>query len=150
MKIIVRVDNNIDNDIVILCKEKNSFVKNIENYANSLNIIKIPFYKREQEYYMDLNKIIFFETDINNISAHTINDVYSIKYKLYELEDILPNNFIRVSKSSIVNINNIYSIKRNITSSSIIEFNNTYKKIYVSRFYYKNLKERLGNKNEKI
>jgi len=151
MKVIVRVDNNIDDDnVIILCKENNDFIKSIKDYANNLNVIKIPFYKRDQEYYIDLNEIIFFETDINNISAHTINDVYNIKYKLYELEQILPNNFIRVSKSSIVNVNNIYSIKRNITSSSIIEFNNTYKKIYVSRFYYKNLKERLGKKNEKI
>ena len=140
MSIVFRMDNNIDDDIVILYKKKNDVVDNLEKYCNN---IKMIFYKREQEYYLDLNEIIFFETDINNISAHTINDVYNIKYKLYELEQMLPNNFVRVAKSTIVNINNIRSIKRNITSSSLIEFYNTYKKVYVSRFYYKNLKERL-------
>ena len=140
MSIVFRIDNNIDEDIVILYKKRNDVVNNLEKYCNN---IKMIFYKREQEYYLDLNEIIFFETDITSISAHTINDVYNIKYKLYELEQMLPNNFIRVSKSTIVNINSIRSINRNITSSSLIEFYNTYKKIYVSRFYYKNLKERL-------
>lgn len=140
MSIVFRMDNNINEDIVILYKKRNDVVNNLEKYCNN---IKMIFYKREQEYYLDLNEIIFFETDITSISAHTINDVYNIKYKLYELEQMLPNNFIRVSKSTIVNINSIRSINRNITSSSLIEFYNTYKKIYVSRFYYKNLKERL-------
>lgn len=140
MSIVFRMDNNINEDIVILYKKRNDVVNNLEKYCNN---IKMIFYKREQEYYLDLNEIIFFETDITSISAHTINDVYNIKYKLYELEQVLPNNFVRVSKSTIVNINSIRSINRNITSSSLIEFYNTYKKIYVSRFYYKNLKERL-------
>ncbi|MEG0578156.1 MAG: LytTR family DNA-binding domain-containing protein, partial [Bacilli bacterium] len=69
-------------------------------------------------------------------SAHTIDNAYQVKYKLYELEEILTNNFMRVSKSTIVNIDYIYSIERNITSSSIVEFQNTHKKVYVSRYYY--------------
>lgn len=141
MNIIFKMDNNInDDDIVILYKNRNEYIENLEKTFNNQKMI---FYKREQEHYLDLSNIIFFETDENSISAHTNNDTYFIKYKLYELEKILPNNFIRVSKSSIVNINNIRSINRNITSSSLIEFYNTYKKLYVSRFYYRNLKERL-------
>lgn len=141
MNIIFKMDNNInDDDIVILYKNRNEYIENLEKTFNNQKMI---FYKREQEHYLDLSDIIFFETDENSISAHTNNDTYFIKYKLYELEKILPNNFIRVSKSSIVNINSIRSINRNITSSSLIEFYNTYKKLYVSRFYYKNLKEKL-------
>ena len=99
MSIVFRIDNNIDEDIVILYKKRNDVVNNLEKYCNN---IKMIFYKREQEYYLDLNEIIFFETDINNISAHTINDVYNIKYKLYELEQILLSTltiiFINISQ----------------------------------------------------
>ena len=70
--------------------------------------------------------------------------VYEVKYKLYELEGILPNNFMRVSKSTILNVNYIYSITRNLTSSSLVEFKNTHKKVYVSRYYYKPLKIKLS------
>jgi DNA-binding LytR/AlgR family response regulator len=144
MEISVEVDKNIKTDeIIIKCKEKTDLIKKIEKYIDGLNNPKMIFYKKEQEYYLSLNEILFFETNANSISAHTISDIYYVKYKLYELESILPKNFIRISKSTIVNINHIYTINKNITSSSIIEFNKTYKKVYVSRFYFKNLKERL-------
>jgi DNA-binding LytR/AlgR family response regulator len=148
MKITIEKDARVGPDeIIIRCNEENDTVKKIEHYINSLNDIKMPFYQREQEYYLSLNEILFFETDASSISAHTTNNVYYVKYKLYELERILPRNFVRVSKSSIVNINHIYSINKKITSSSEIEFNKTYKKVFVSRFYFKNLKERLKERS---
>lgn len=98
------------------------------------------------EYYISLAEILFFETEDPNISAHTGDDIYQVKYKLYELEEILPNNFMRISKSTILNINHIYSITRNLTSSSIVEFQNTHKQVYVSRHYYKPLKFKLLEK----
>jgi DNA-binding LytR/AlgR family response regulator len=144
MKIIVDVDDKAKEDeIIIRCKEKNDLVLKIEKYIKELNDIKLTFYKKDQEYYLNSNDILFFETDGNSISAHTTTDMYYVKYKLYELENLLPNNFIRVSKSTIVNINHILSINKNITSSSLIEFNKTHKQVFVSRFYYKYLKERL-------
>jgi DNA-binding LytR/AlgR family response regulator len=144
----VDIDNHIKSDeIIIKCKEQTDLIKRIERYVKDLNDICIPFYKKEQEYYLNLNEILFFETEDNSISAHTTSDMYYVKYKLYELEKVLPRNFIRVSKSTIVNINHILSINRNITSSSVIEFNKTYKKVYVSRFYIKDLKERLKERS---
>jgi DNA-binding LytR/AlgR family response regulator len=143
----MEIDDHLpSNEIVIRCKEENDLIKQIKKYIKDLDNIKITFYKQDQEYYLNLNEIIFFETYDNSISAHTINDVYYVKHKLYELETILPSSFIRISKSTIVNINHIYSINKNITSSSVIEFNKTHKQVFVSRFYYKNLKERLREK----
>ena len=152
MRITIEISSDIkDDDIVIKCREKNTILNNIENYIKSLDNINIPFIKNNQEYYFNLDNIIFFETDINKVSAHTINDVYIVKNKLYELEQILPSNFVRISKSSIVNIDHIYSISKTITSPSLIEFKNTHKKVYVSRFYFKNLKIKLKEKrNEKF
>ena len=101
------------------------------------------FYNRETEFYFSLDEILFFETSDKYISAHTKNDVYEVKYKLYELENFLPKSFIRVSISTILNVNQIYSINHNITSSSTIEFENSHKQVYVSRFYKKELTDRL-------
>ena len=61
--------------------------------------------------------------------------------KLYELENILPNSFLRISKSTIVNIQKIYSLSHSV-SSHLITFQNSHKQVYVSRMYYKVLKER--------
>lgn len=66
--------------------------------------------------------------------------------KLFELEEILPRKFVRVSKSAIVNVKHIYSVERNITSASLICFAGTHKQLYASRSYYKLLKLRLGER----
>lgn len=50
---------------------------------------------------------------------------------------------MRTSKSTIVNLDHIYSITRNLTASSMVEFRGSRKKALVSRSYYKLLLERL-------
>lgn len=145
MKVKIEIDSNISEDeIIIKCKEFNNEMKKIEQsimqVSKKANII---FYKNNKEYYLHLNEILFFETSGNGIDAHTLNQVYKIKNKLYELEEILPHNFVRISKSTILNVNHIYSIDKNLASSSIVQFNKTHKQVYVSRNYYKILKQRL-------
>lgn len=149
MKIRIEVDREIQEDeVIIRCKQLNDDVTNIQKALTDILSKKtqIIFYKNNSEYYIPLSEILFFETEESSISAHTIDNIYQVKYKLYELEDILPNNFMRVSKSTILNIDYIYSITKNLTSSSIVEFQNTHKKVYVSRHYYKLLKFKLLEK----
>ena len=149
MKIRIEVDKEIQEDeVIIKCKQLNDDVTNIQKALTDILSKKaqIIFYKNNSEYYIPLSEILFFETAESSISAHTIDNIYQVKYKLYELEDILPNNFMRVSKSTILNIDYIYSITKNLTSSSIVEFQNTHKKVYVSRHYYKLLKFKLLEK----
>lgn len=149
MKIRIEVDKEIQEDeVIIRCKQLNDDVSNIQKALTDILSKKaqIIFYKNNSEYYIPLSEILFFETEESSISAHTIDNIYQAKYKLYELEDILPNNFMRVSKSTILNIDYIYSITKNLTSSSIVEFQNTHKKVYVSRHYYKLLKFKLLEK----
>ncbi|MGM9535841.1 MAG: LytTR family DNA-binding domain-containing protein [Intestinibacter sp.] len=149
MKIRIEVDKEIQEDeVIIRCKQLNDDVSNIQKALTDILSKKtqIIFYKNNSEYYIPLSEILFFETEESSISAHTIDNIYQVKYKLYELEDILPNNFMRVSKSTILNIDYIYSITKNLTSSSVVEFQNTHKKVYVSRHYYKLLKFKLLEK----
>ncbi|MCC3868819.1 LytTR family DNA-binding domain-containing protein [Terrisporobacter mayombei] len=149
MKIRIEVDERIEEDeVIVRCSQLNEEVSNIQKAITEIISQKtqITFYKDNVEYYISLAKILFFETEDANISAHTGDNIYQVKYKLYELEEILPNNFMRISKSTILNINHIYSITRNLTSSSIVEFQDTHKQVYVSRHYYKPLKFKLLEK----
>lgn len=146
MKIRIEIDEeNTEEEVVIKCNSINNQVKIIQSTLSDLLSQKtqINFFKKGQEYYIDLEDILFFESNSQGICAHTANDMYYVKHKLYELEKVLPSMFIRISKSSIVNIKHIYSILKNLTSASRIEFYNTNKIIYVSRYYYQQLKSRL-------
>ncbi len=151
MKIRVELDNKIkENEVIIKCNELNEEVRNIQIVLGELLSQKkhITFYKGETEYYLSLEEILFFETEESGICAHTINNIYNVKYKLYELEELLPGYFMRVSKSTILNTNHIYSITKSISSSSRVEFQNTHKQVYVSRYYYKPLKIKLLEKRK--
>ena len=102
--------------------------------------------KGKTEFYLPLKEILFFETDGEKINVHTRDDIYTIKKKLYELEETLPGYFFRSSKSAIVNLNHIYSIEHNISSTSIVSFKGTHKQLFVSRRYYAILKERMASR----
>ncbi|PRR82029.1 LytTR family DNA-binding domain-containing protein [Clostridium vincentii] len=146
MKIRIEVNNKIkENEVIIRCSELSEDVKNIKIMLDDMLSHKknITFYKGDAEYYLSLEEILFFETEEKGICAHTINNIYAVKYKLYELEEFLPGYFMRVSKSTILNTNHIYSITRSISSSSKVEFQNTHKQIFVSRYYYRPLKIKL-------
>lgn len=145
MKTRIIIDEDNEEEIIIKCKKMTKGIESLQEIIkNSITENnQIVFYKDNIEYYFDLENILFFETNGNIVNAHTLNDMFEVKYKLYELENILPGFFTRISKSTIVNINKIYSINKNITSSSVIEFHHSYKQVYVSRMYYKPLKEKM-------
>lgn len=146
MKFTFEEDASLKEDEIVIKHNNNqklilklsSFLSNVEKASSSLKV-----YKDENEYYLDTKEFIFFETANGIVYAHTVNSAYEVKYKLYELEEMLANNFVRISKSSICNVNHIFSIKRNIASSNQVSFNNSNKKVYVSRMYYPILKTKL-------
>lgn len=151
MKVVIELDEELDEEcIVIKCRRLDDNIVSIQNLlTDECNGERdILLYKGDKSYYVPLSKILFFETENKHIWAHTASDMFETEYKLYELEELLPGYFMRISKSTIVNLNHIYSITKNITSSSVIEFNECHKQVYVSRNYYKALIERLENKRK--
>lgn len=93
-------------------------------------------------YYLSINNILFFETDAKQVMAHTTRNAYFVKYKLYELENLLSGQSMRVSKSTILNLDQIYAVTKSISNCQI-KFHDSYKTVYVSRRYYRDLNERL-------
>ena len=113
----------------------------MQQYMNS-QFEQIEAIKDDVSYYLNLSDILFFETDSKIVMAHTTKNAYQVKYKLYELEDILGGNFMRVAKSTILNLDKIYAITRSISNCQI-KFEESYKTVYVSRHYYRDLRNRL-------
>lgn len=152
MKIHIEIiDNNIEEDeIIIRCGRVDEKIRKIQQFIIEHNSSdnKFTFYKQNKEYYFPLDEVLFFETDGEGVYAHTTNDAYRIKYRLFELEEILPRQFIRAAKSSIVNTAKIYSITRNLTASSLINFINSHKSVYVSRYYYRELRKQMDERKK--
>jgi len=138
-----------EDEVIIRCRQITGQIQKIQKLIadESAAIPQLTFLKENKEYYFPLKNITFFETNENNVYAHTRNDVYRIRLRLYELEELLPRTFVRISKSTIVNVEQILTINRNLASASLIQFYKSHKQVYVSRRYYKNLSERLTERS---
>ncbi|WP_162000227.1 LytTR family transcriptional regulator DNA-binding domain-containing protein [Companilactobacillus halodurans] len=136
-----------EKEIVIKANKKDAevdeIVNTLQNIASKFN--QLTGFIGETAYSLELKDILFFETNDRNVYAHTIDNAFLIHYRLYELEENLPDNFLRVSKSSILNVDEILSLTSSVTGN-LIHFKNTYKTLYVSRRFLKNLKNKLNRK----
>jgi DNA-binding LytR/AlgR family response regulator len=90
-------------------------------------------------------RICFFEARGNLVYCVAPDGEYRMKEKLYELESTLPNDrFIRVSRSFIVNIENVARIIPWFGRRLLLRFNNTRKEVEVSKSYATSFKDFLG------
>lgn len=152
MKIRMEVDPGIEEEeLVIRLRELNEETANLQlKLAEAVRgRMQMEVSKGETTYYLDLPEILFLETADNFVAVHTKNQIYETRQKLYELQELLPGNFVRVSKSTIINVNGIRSIKKNITGASEVEFAGCSKRTFVSRNYYKFLMSKMEEKRLK-
>jgi len=132
-------------EVLIRCGQLDESIVMLQNYIMEQGNSKrcLPLCRGDTEYYIPVGEIYFFETGGKAIFAHTAEQLFECPYKLYELEELLPGGFMRISKSTIANLDYIYSITRNLTASSMAEFQGSNKSVMVSRGYYKAVLERL-------
>lgn len=140
MRIKIEIEENLTEDeVVIRCSSLNESIiaiqKNIAEAVSGRQQIMVM--KGDKEYWLLLTEILFLETTENQVAVHSANQIFYTRLKLYELEELLPSVFMRVSKSAIVNTEKVRSIKKNITGASEVEFENCHKMAYVSRSYLK-------------
>lgn len=152
MKIRMEIEDKItENEIVIRCSELTEDVILLQKKLSEILSTKMQLHvmKQKTEYLLNLEEILFLESADNIVAVHTTKEIFETKQKLYELGEILPGSFMRVSKSTIINTGKIRAIHKNITGASAIEFANSQKIAYVSRAYIKALMEKLEEKRLK-
>ena len=91
MKITVKMDKNCkENEVVIKCSEIDEEVIHIQKVIStqSNSNMKMELFKNHVEFYEEIENIIFFETEDDVVKAHTRRDIFSTKYRLYELEQL--------------------------------------------------------------
>lgn len=143
MKIKVVLDKDRDEEILIFAKERTALVDRIERLVKGEeNIVA----KRDRvSYNVELSDVVCFTADDNKVFVNVGKEVLEVEEKLYELEESLPENFIKINKSCIANIDKIKSFDATITGTLTVNFKNGCRD-YVSRRRMKQVKERLMKK----
>ena len=111
MKIQIEIDENLmEEEVIIRCAGLNDIVQEVQKAVSEAasGTQTAVFSKGEQEYYFPLSKVLFFETDGNTINVHTADDIYETRYRLYELEEMLPGSFMRYSKSAVATQTDVF------------------------------------------
>lgn len=140
MKIKIIHNPNLEDEVVLEYRE---LTPAIEAAIIRLQSLEIDVIERGSERKLSIDKVIFFESEEERVVAHTIDRHYLTRYKLYELESILPSFFLRTSKSTIVNTLEVESFERMFSGSLNLYFFNSEKNGYCSRLYSGNLKRKL-------
>jgi len=85
----------------VLTRLKNEFTENTNN-----------FIQLNKSYSIRTKDILFIERNKSKAKVYTEDSVYETNYSLNNIQNILPEDFVRVHRSYIVNPNNIQTINR--------------------------------------
>ena len=145
MKIHIEIDEDLaEDELHIRCRQMTDGIRRIRRAAQEQSTEHgLTAYRGDEMFYLLPEDILFFETEGDAVYAHTATEAYRVKQRLYELEKLLPRDFMRVSKSAILNAARVYSLSRQLASSSTAGFKGTHKQVFVSRLYGKTLRLRL-------
>lgn len=144
MKITIQTDENIkDMEIAITCK---AITPELEQVLATLRILdrQVMARKGEETYVLDATGIFYIDTVDKKTFIYTQNEVYETEMRLYELEALLEKvGFLRVSKSCILNLKHIRSLRADLDRRIKVTMENG-EQLIVSRQYAQELKNRLG------
>lgn len=132
--------------ITIECKEADEKILDIIHLIKSTDAKgkRIVGIKDSETYCIEPEEVFYFEAVDRKTFCYTAKSVYETELKLYELEEGFPKaDFMRVSKSCVVNLNRIKSIRPDFGGKILATMQNG-EKIYVSRQYANELKIKLG------
>lgn len=108
--------------INIEVSDKNEELDNIIEYINQYDKRKLIVYDGYNMIQVNVKDIIYFYSDGNYNFCKTNDKEYRIKSKLYEI-DKKSNDFLRISKSCIVNIKQVKSFDIGENRNIVVRFN---------------------------
>ncbi len=144
MKCIVTVDKDHEEEVIIFAHERTRLVDEIERLVKNGDS-KITGYKDAEICMIDTADVYCFAVENNKVYAVTADNKLQVKQRLYQLEEILGDGFIKINQSCIANVRFILKFSAAFSGALNVTFKNGYTD-YVSRRNVKAVKERLGVK----
>ena len=129
--------------VVIKCRQIDDEIIRLKCHIELFDK-KLQAKKDNELYFINSSDVLYFESVDNRIFLYTEGDVMEVKQRLYELEVILSDkDFIRISKSQIVNINKIRSLKPELNRTILATMCNG-EQLSISRKYVQAIRNMLS------
>ena len=143
MRIVVEENPALkETEIVIRCKETTPQVMGMLAALRSFDQ-RLTGYREGQTYLLDASQVLYIESVDKRSFLYTEEGVYETSLRLYELEERLNSwDFIRASKSVIVNFGRVQSIRPDLGGRLRLTMENG-EVVGVSRQYAPTIRKKL-------
>lgn len=122
MKIEIYINDEAEDlEIAVTCKQ---LTADVEKVIAALRIINHQMTAKQngEIHLLDTDQIIYIESVERKCFIYTTDNVYESDFKLYELEHQLEElHFFRASKSFLINLQKIQSLKADIIEKSALQ-----------------------------
>lgn len=147
MKIQLTINQALEEtEVHILAKEYNEQIEKLMKQLQASQTTQatvLDGYLQQEIHLLKITDIYSIYAEESRVFLQTDEQEYESKRKLYELEELLSKDFVRVNKSTLVNVHKISSIQMGKIGTTQLLLENDVA-IHVSRKYLKELKLHLG------
>lgn len=141
----LNIDKECKEEVIANVHERTPLVNEIERLVLSDNFTdQLPGYSEDEITMLDIHEIEYFVVeDEKTFVFYRKGKRYQVRKRLYELEDVLPADFIKISKSAIANRKRIVKFKVQLSGAvdAVFESGNTE---CISRRCFADMKRRFG------
>ena len=147
MKYTLYIDPGHDEEVIVYARERSQLTEELEHLVKSEKHSTPPIigYKNDEIFRIDPEDVFCFYIENKRLYASLKDGEVLVKCRLYEIEDHVGEDFIRINQSTLANKNQIERFSVSIGAALCVHFKNG-RKDYVSRRQLKSVKERLGIK----
>lgn len=142
MELKIVIDKNRAEEVLVFAHERSELVKSIESLVERCEKNFVA-YGDGCVRKIRADEVYCFVSCGGKVYALTEKEKLLLKERLYQIEEKLGNNFVKINQSCIGNVNSIKNFDVSVSGTLKVIFKNGYTD-YVSRRQIKNVKERFG------
>lgn len=148
MKIEFKKDESLHDEIRVEVKsaEQDSTINKLLAYISKFDKQErslLPIKTSDRIVAIKMNTLIKIEVQATSLTYYTTAEVVKTTGRLYQVLEVLNDNFVQVSRHSIINLNYLESIENGFAGNMIVRLANNLK-TDVSRKYLPELEKELG------
>ena len=119
-----------------------SFLKQVSFQKEAKKMTSITVKKGDKLVFVKLEDVSHFEAGDKYVNVHTNNEIHLSEQSLTQLEQKLPDNFLRVHRAVIINTDFVKEVQKYFNSRFVITLNNPKKSsLTTGRSYNQAIKE---------
>lgn len=142
MKLKIFIDKDHEEEVIVYTRKRTELVSAIEKLINQSDM-SLTGFSESEAVPLKAEEVFCFITENGKVYAITEKEKLLIRQRLYQLEENLSEDFLKINQSCLANIKKIARFDTSISGNLTVRFKNGYTD-YVSRRNLRNIKERFG------